>query len=77
MIEFDPKQHGTIAPESPESMSWVAMMAPLGERERHILALYVIRQLALHRIGALYNITESRVMQIVVASLKKLRSQMQ
>ena len=67
---------GEGGPEE-KHQSWVAMMAPLEDRERHILALYFIRELTLDNIGALYDITESRAHQIVTASLKKLRSTMQ
>ena len=56
---------------------WDDMLASLPDRDRQIVSLYVIRELALHRIGTLYGVSEGRIHQIVKVSMKKLRSKMQ
>jgi RNA polymerase sigma factor (sigma-70 family) len=58
-----------------EQTTWVNGIECLKARNRQIVALYFIRGLALHKIGALFDITESRVAQICVRSLNKLRSE--
>lgn len=60
-----------------EETTWVSATKCLENRNRQIVALYFIRGLALHRIGTLFDLTESRVAQICSASLKKLRGNTQ
>jgi RNA polymerase sigma factor (sigma-70 family) len=64
-------------PTGEENQTWEGMIEELPPRERQILALHVIRGLALHRVGKLYQVTESRICQIVERALKRLRGKMQ
>jgi RNA polymerase sigma factor for flagellar operon FliA len=48
-------------------------IAQLPERERQVLALYYYEELKLHEIGAVLDITESRVSQIRTKALRTLR----
>lgn len=49
----------------------------LSERERLVLKLYYVEELNLKEIGAVLEVTESRVSQILSGLIRKLRAQMQ
>lgn len=76
--EFSFELHGSACYMPPvefgKRTTWVNGIECLGARNRQIVSLYFIRGLALHRIGRLFDITESRAAQICSKSLTKLRS---
>jgi RNA polymerase sigma factor for flagellar operon FliA len=49
----------------------------LSERERLVLKLYYVEELNLKEIGAVLEVTESRVSQILSGLTRKLRAQLQ
>lgn len=79
--EYKEELHGTHCHidevDFGEETTWVSATRCLEHRNRQIVALHFIRGLALHRVGTLFDITESRVAQICTASLKKLRGKVQ
>ena len=49
-------------------------IASLSEREKIVVALYYDRELTLREIGAVLEVSESRISQMLTAIAKKLRS---
>jgi RNA polymerase sigma factor for flagellar operon FliA len=78
MLSFNPDLHGgAIDFKEPSACCWADYLNDLPDRERQIVGLYIVRGLALHRIGKLYGFSESRAAQIVTKALKTLRGNMQ
>lgn len=72
----------TMPADNPEAklskqqlMSSVAeAIAELPERERNIISLYYVEEMNLKEIGAILNVSESRISQILSQTVKRLRS---
>jgi RNA polymerase sigma factor (sigma-70 family) len=79
MERYVPEVHDVPVDPTPDASPrcWADYLGDLPERERQIVGLYIVRELALHRIGKLYGFSESRAAQIVTKALKTLRGNMQ
>jgi RNA polymerase sigma factor (sigma-70 family) len=70
--------HGAGVEDRPVGMehskAWAELSESLPSRERQIVALFLIRGFTLQDVGELYDISESRVSQIVKRALRRLRS---
>ena len=51
-----------------------ASIEALPERERTVVSLYYVEEMNLKEIGAVLDVSESRISQILSSSVKKLRS---
>lgn len=51
----------------------MASIESLPERERTVVSLYYVEEMNLKEIGAVLDVSESRVSQILSGSVKKLR----
>lgn len=71
-ISETPQPDEVVEEESSHS-ALVKGIALLSERERLVLAMYYDRELTLREIGAVLEVSESRVSQILTATAKKLR----
>ena len=75
-----PAQQGSEPEEKVSDAMMMAMLtdsiAKLSERDQIIMALYYTEEMNLKEIGAVLDISESRVSQLLSANVKKLRKMM-